>query len=370
MRLLDRYLLRELMVPLPYCLAGFLTFFISSDLISELDDFREDGLGIADVAQYYFVKLPEYLVLLLPIVLLLALLYAMTTHSRHQEYTAMRAAGISLWRFCMPYMGLGLGLSVLIFVLNESVVPRTKDLAEAIRFRKLESGGGEAGRWLSSLELRNEREGRTWLIQRFNPDGGIMEGAHVEWTRTDGSQAVISADRAKYVDGCWEFEGVKLVDDDPESKQPVRAMDYLREEALTETPATIRSDYQVGRMESYRQARKVTLTLSEIRNYRYLHPELTARERALLDTQMHARLAQPWTCFIVVLISMPFGIVSGRRNAFVGVASSIFICVGYFFFQQLTLGLGTGQHVPPILAGWLPNGFFGALGVALSFRNR
>ncbi|MGA1237594.1 MAG: LptF/LptG family permease, partial [Limisphaerales bacterium] len=65
MRLLDRYLLRELMVPLPYCLGGFLTFFISSDLISELDDFREDGLGIMDVAEYYLVKLPEYLVLLL-----------------------------------------------------------------------------------------------------------------------------------------------------------------------------------------------------------------------------------------------------------------------------------------------------------------
>jgi lipopolysaccharide export LptBFGC system permease protein LptF len=97
---------------------------------------------------------------------------------------------------------------------------------------------------------------------------------------------------------------------------------------------------------------------------------LTDREQALLDTQLHARLAQPWTCFVVVLIGVPFGVMSGRRNALVGVASSIFICVGYFFFQQLTMGLGTGQHLAPVLAGWLPNGVFGLLGVWLAARAR
>ena len=370
MRLLDRYLLRELMIPLPYCLGGFLIFFISSDLISELDDFREDRMRIPDVAEYYLTRLPEYMVLLLPIVLLLALLYAMTTHSRHQEYTAMRAAGISLWRFCVPYFGVGLMLSALVFGLSESIVPRTKEHAEWIRHRRLSDSGDVQGRWQKRMELRNERESRTWLIQAFNLDTGVMIGPHVEWTRPDGSRAVIAAERAEYVDGCWVFSEGRLFDDDPESMTPIRRFETLREEALVESPEAIRSEYHVSRMESYRQARKVSLTLAEIRNYKYLHPELTDREQALLDTQMHARLAQPWTCLVVVLIAVPFGVVSGRRNAFVGVASSIFICVGYFFFQQLTMGLGTGQHLAPALAGWLPNGVFGLLGVGLAVRAR
>lgn len=370
MRLLDRYLLRELMVPLPYCLGGFLVFFISSDLISELDDFREDRMRVMDVVEYYVTRLPEYLVLLLPIVLLLALLYAMTTHSRHQEYTAMRAAGISLWRFCAPYFAVGLLLSALVFGLSERVVPWTKEHAESIRHRHLLDRDEVQGRWQKRLELRNEREGRTWLIQAFNLDTGMMLGPHVEWTRSDGSRAVIAAERAEFVDGCWVFSEGRLIDDDPESKTPVRRFETLREETLTETPEAIRSEYQVSRMESVRQARKVSLTLAEIRNYKYLHPELTERERALLDTQMHARLAHPWTCLVVVMIAVPFGVISGRRNAFVGVASSIFICVGYFFFQTLTMGLGTGQHLEPVFAGWLPNGVFGALGALLAARAR
>ena len=36
MRLLDRYLLRELLVPLGYCLGGFLVFWITFDVFSEL----------------------------------------------------------------------------------------------------------------------------------------------------------------------------------------------------------------------------------------------------------------------------------------------------------------------------------------------
>jgi lipopolysaccharide export system permease protein len=370
MRLLDRYLLRELMIPLPYCLGGFLIFFISSDLISELDDFREDRMGILDVAEYYLTRLPEYLVLLFPIVLLLALLYAMTTHSRHQEFTAMRAAGVGLWRFCAPYFGVGLAMSVLVFGLSESVVPRTKEHAEWIRHRRLSDRQDGQGRWQKRVELRNEREGRTWLIEAFNLDTGLMIGPHVEWTRPDGSRAVIAAEQAEYVDGCWVFTDGRVFDDDPESTTPIRPFDTLGEEALKESPEAIRSEYQVSRMESYRQARKVSLTLAEIRNYKYLHPVLTDREHALLNTQMHARLAQPWTCLVVVLIAVPFGVMSGRRNAFVGVATSIFICVGYFFFQQLTMGLGTGQHLPPELAGWLPNGVFGLLGIGLALRAR
>ena len=49
MRLLDRYLLRELLVPLGYCLGGFLIFWISFDLLTELSGFQEQNLTAADV---------------------------------------------------------------------------------------------------------------------------------------------------------------------------------------------------------------------------------------------------------------------------------------------------------------------------------
>lgn len=370
MRLLDRYLLRELMIPLPYCLVGFLIFWISADALTELEDFRDQQLLFLDVAEYYGTRLPEYLVLLFPLVLLLALLYAMTNHARYQEFTAMRAAGISLWRFCLPYFMVGLALSMVVLGLNEGVVPHTKEHAERVRNRRVVSEEPGEARWRRDLRCHNEREGRIWQIRAFNLDTGEMRDVLVEWQRAGGGSALLRAEQGNYVDGAWEFRNGQLWHSDPEATVPIEAFAELRVEELRDSPSVLRSEHRVNQMRSFRQARKVSLTMAEIRNYRYLHPVLSERERALLDTQFHARLAQPWTCLVVVLIAVPFGVASGRRNAFAGVASSIFICVAYFILQQLALGLGTGRHLPALVAAWSPNGLFGLVGFWLTVRMR
>src|SRR5919109_5129742 len=97
MRLLDRYLLRELLVPFAYCLTAFWIFWTVFDIFGELEDFQDAKLGIGELAIYYAIKTPELLVVVLPMALLLSLLYALTTPARYQELTAIRAAGVGLW---------------------------------------------------------------------------------------------------------------------------------------------------------------------------------------------------------------------------------------------------------------------------------
>src|SRR6185436_14340432 len=104
MRLLDRYLLRELLVPFAYCLAGFLIFFIAFDVLDELANFQKFKLWTGDVFLFYLVKIPEFIVTVAPIAFLLALLYTLTNLARHHEITAIRAAGISLLRISAPYL--------------------------------------------------------------------------------------------------------------------------------------------------------------------------------------------------------------------------------------------------------------------------
>src|ERR1039457_6884026 len=135
MRLLDRYLFRELLTPMAYCLGGFLIFWISYDLFTSLDDLQKQKLHLLDVLGYSVAKTPEFLVTILPVALLLALLYTLTTHARHNEITAMRAAGVSLWRICTPYLAVGLASSAMLFALNESLVPRSTAWADRILHR-------------------------------------------------------------------------------------------------------------------------------------------------------------------------------------------------------------------------------------------
>src|SRR6185503_5055041 len=113
-----------------------------------------------DILEYYLARSPEFLVFVLPMALLLALLYTLTNHSRHHEIAAMRAAGVSLWRLCVPYLGVGLASSLCLFALNEFCVPKASDRAERIfnsRVQKIKKGN------LPTSGLANLRERRTWL---------------------------------------------------------------------------------------------------------------------------------------------------------------------------------------------------------------
>src|SRR6266498_3331099 len=58
MRLLDRYLLRELLIPLGYCVGGLLIFWVSFDLFTKLEDFHQDKLSALEIARYYLLVIP------------------------------------------------------------------------------------------------------------------------------------------------------------------------------------------------------------------------------------------------------------------------------------------------------------------------
>jgi lipopolysaccharide export LptBFGC system permease protein LptF len=111
------------------------------------------------------------------------------------------------------------------------------------------------------------------------------------------------------------------------------------------------------------------LSIRELLDYKRLHAGDSSRS-ALVDTKLHGRVAAPWTCLVVVLIALPFGAMSARRNVYVGVASSLSICFSYFVLLQVCLALGVRGTVPPWLAAWAPNGLFALAGVGLTWRVR
>lgn len=371
MRLLDRYLFRELCIPLCYCLAGFLIFWISFDLFSELEDFQKTGLPAGQVARYYLAKTPELMVTVLPVALLLAMLYALTNHGRHNEIVAMRAAGLSLPRISAPYLAAGLLLSLALFALNERLAPEGSARAEAIKRGADAQEGKEE--WRQFVNFRNARENRTWNIAALNTRTFEMRQPHVELREADGGRRQLLAKSGIYTNGQWVFFDVELfhyaaeVDFEKSGQRPLRTNELVLPE-LTEKPEDILLQIKFQQMNAIEASKRTQLSLGEIQYLRG-HLELNARDRALLETQFHARIAQPWTCLVVALVALPFGAgAHSRRNVFAGVAASIFICFAYFVFLRLGLALGTGGMVAPWLAAWLPNALFAAAGGVLIWR--
>lgn len=370
MRLLDRYLLRELLVPLAYCLCGFLIFYIAFDLIFQIHQYLEKQMTFLDIVEYYVLTLPELLAeQVMPVSLLLALLYALTNHSRHNELTAMRAAGVSLWRLALPYFGVGAAFGVIVFFISEYWLPPSAERAKYVLERRQNTRLNRD--WYPGLDFYNAIDRCHWLSGPFNLKTSEMRQPKVTWDSTNGSSRMIDADRAIFANGQWTFFNARVWDRGSNDIGFLNGISnsILRVD-LPETPAWLKSEIKVNNLSPADAAKGFHFSIREILNYLRLHPRMNTSKRAMLETQLQGRIAAPFTCLAVVLIALPFGARSGRHNVFVGVASSIFICFGYFILQRISFGLGTGGYLPPVLAAWLPNVACIAAGLALLAVNR
>jgi lipopolysaccharide export system permease protein len=371
MRLLDRYLLRELLVPLSYCLSGFLLLWFVQDLITELNGFQSRDLRPGDILEYYLVMTPEFLVLILPMALLLSSLYALTNHARHHEITAIRAAGVSLWRLCLPYFAVGCLASLASLAINELFVPQSAEAANQIRNRRKPQPAETVGRnKVVNLCFTNSRDDRIWRIGIYDFRTGEMFEPVVSFGLADGSRRLLKADRAVRTRGVWAFSNAREYKEG-ELDVPLVKINLLVQPLFTETPEEIRSEIKISAALStlsLKGTRKSDLPVAALLHYLRLHPQ--PPQAAAVYTKLHGRLATPWTCLVVVLIAAPFGAASGRRNVFVGVATSLLIFFLYFFVQQACLALGPGGTLPPWLAGWFPNLAFGFAGFWMTAKAR
>jgi lipopolysaccharide export system permease protein len=342
-------------------------------LFGELEKLQERKLHFLDVIEYSVAITPEFLVMVLPITLLLALLYTLTDLSRSNQLTAMRAAGISLWRICAPYFAAGCVLSVALFVLNECLVPCSSDWKNRILTRYVQKPGDiESKNEFRNFGFTNARGHRAWFISEYRMATAEMIKPKVSWHDSDGAIQLLSADHAAYTNGVWTFynaaEYSQANTDAP--LVPSLLTNVLAMPEFDETPKQIRSEIKISSYQSLKKNRSSDIPLTDIFAYLRLHPNLPAADSGWLFTKFYGRIAAPWTCFIVVLIAIPFGAAAGRRNLFVGVAGSIFICFGFFVIQQVSLALGSSGYLPAWLAAWLPNLIFAALGLGLMLRVR
>ncbi len=373
MRLLDRYVFRELLTPLAYILGGLVLLGNCFSLFGELEKLQERKLHLLDVLEYSVAITPEFLVMVLPITLLLALLYTLTNLSRSNELTAMRAAGIGLMRICAPYFLVGIALSLALFVMNELVVPFSADWKNHILTRYVQKPGDvESKNEFRNFGFTNARGHRTWFIGEYHVATAEMLRPQVSWYAADGSTQLLRADRAVRTNGVWTFYNASEFSQANATAPLVPSLvtNELAMPEFDETPRQIRSEIKISSYQSLRKNRSSDIPLTDIFAYLNLHPNLPPADSGWLFTKFYGRIAAPWTCLVVVLIAIPFGAVPGRRNLFFGVAGSIFICFGYFVIQQVGLALGSGGYLPAWLAAWLPNFIFGALGLVLMLRLR
>ena len=217
---------------------------------------------------------------------------------------------------------------------------------------------------MSNNGFKADSDGRFWTFKTYNLLTHVMTEPHVLWKSDNDTQFIITASHAEYINNVWTFFDAT----ETAGSERLAQTNALAMPEFSETPDEINRQLN---FDSRLARRDPDVPISAILEYLNFHRRsLGNRDRDWLSTQLHSRFAMPWTCVVVVLIAIPFGAASGRRNLFAGVAGSIVICFVYFVLMKLGLAFGNNGWVPGWLAAWLPNLAFGLAGFWLMLRVR
>ncbi len=357
MKLVDKYILKNVLTPLTYCLLAFLMLFVIFDLFSNLSDFIEAGTPLPQVLRFYIYLLPSILIFIVPISLLLAVLYGLSSLTRSNELTAMRASGISLYRLMIPIIGIGLCATLIVGAVNETLAPWSAYWTD--QFVRAETYDGEVSFFVTqNLPYKNPRERRDWIIGEFDRETYDMLRIEVyqEHEGGAGSQRLI-ARKGQWDGSQWWFFDVTTQELDPRG-YPMgapRTVSMMMMDQLNEQP---RDFINVTKDPEFLSSREL---IAFLRAHQHISEEALARHAV----DLHYRLAMPWTCLIVTLLGLPMGAHTGRKGALRGIIMALVLFFSFYVFINLGMALGKKQMIDPWLSVWTPNLIFLVIGVVM-----
>ena len=359
MRILTRYVLREFLIPLFYCLTGFVSIYVLFDLFGSFSRLAEADLAISDIALYFCGYFSPYVQYLVPAALLLATLYTMWSFCRHSEIVAMRASGVSFLAIVKPLLAVAIFCAAGGAWVNESFVPAKAQWASQLKTNKFDAASLAR---TDNIVLRNAVGGRTWNADALQDGrGSRLANVRVTVDRPNGGARLmnVTAPKAEFLDGEWWLTDAK-----------VQHFDVRGQETATPTPELDALPFRCfpefdERPEDFLMQNRPWKFTSVRERFRYLenHPDLSAEVRRGCVYDAWALLLSPLACLVITLFAIPAGIASGRQSVFRGILGAL----GMFFaFYGVTLGLmvvANGGWVPPVVAAALPHILFLALGI-------
>jgi lipopolysaccharide export system permease protein len=311
------------------------------------------------VTSIAFLRLPYYMLQILPFAVLLGGIVAFWRLTRSSELIVARAAGVSAWQFltapmlCAMLFGAAatLGVSPL-----SSVMYARAEALDNVYIRltggPLAITGGQL--WLRQADRAYDQQGVAILHARqVNLQGKILTTDEVSVFRLDDQSRLmlrIEADHATLRHGAWEMEGARTI----------------RPDHLPETVGTysLPTDLTVHRLQESLQSPD-TLSVWALPGFIRLMESAgfsSVRHRLHFQTL----LALPLLCGTMALVAAGFSMRPTRRG---GVAQmlgfGVFAGFALFTISKVAEEFGQSGALPAVMAAWAPAAAGLMLAVAL-----
>lgn len=355
MKLLDRYLIRELWVPLFIGTVILALLFVANDMIAIYKNFNVDSIPFVAIVQLLVLKLPFWLNVTLPIGTTLGVSLAISRLARESEITALRASGVSLFRIFRPLLVAGIFMTFLNFFIIERLVPPTSK-----QYRKLVN---EVGLLAAIPEFRSNV---SLSIGRYAASfGSVQRGKNGIVKLNDillmerpfpGEDRIYKSASGTYQGGVWNvkspvvyrIKGLSLLaaetTDSLRIYEPIRITDLFAPPSPDEETVASLSDA----IDKNRKAKQAT----------------TKYEIAL-----HQKFSVPSACLIFAFVAAVISFRFSKSGPFIGVMLSM--CMVWLYFNLYIISgeiFGKFGLLSPSLAAWLPNILFALCGLVFVRR--
>lgn len=349
MRILDRYILKSILLIFISCIFVFLFLYIIIDVLSNLDDILKHQTTLILLARYYLSYLPVMFVQVSPFACLLSTVYTFGRLNHNNEIIAMRSSGLSIFRIARDALIFGLFISLAVFWVSDRFVPSS--LVENQKL-KIQMDEGLTRNKLKKIEtitnlsmygLRN----RLFFINKFSPATKTMEGITIlEHDQNQNLVKKIIATKGVYQDGLWRFfQSITYSFD--QNGQVIDEPLYLEEEIMDipETPEVMAALRQKPEQMTIRQMQDYIWRLSKsgatgvIRN---------------LKVDLYQRFCSPFTSIIIILLGIPFSLMMRKRaTGMSAIGVSIIVGFLYYVLDAVCLAIGKSGLLTPALSASL-----------------
>ncbi|MFQ5494794.1 MAG: LptF/LptG family permease [Phycisphaerae bacterium] len=363
---LDRYILRSLLVNYGIALAAMLSLYVVLDMFVNMDEFTESspplGVLIGNVASYYGANLFLYFSQLSSVITLFACLATLARMRKAHELTAVLASGVSLYRVAAPVIAFGLTTTGLLVIDTEWLIPA---VAPKLSRDHDDVDGTKA---YAVLFLR-DRDRSLLSAAQFHPKRKDLRRMLVlQRDKAGNVSAMLEADRATWQPpdalrpaGRWRLERGRLM-----SRARGAATGLgPRENKLVSYPAYYESDLDPAAIQ-LRQSEGWIRFLS-LRQLAELEAGGGVQQAAIVQTK-HARRTAPIVAMVLLLLGLPFFLNRSPGNILSDAGKCTMVCGLCYVttFAAQSLRPDTASALP----AWMPIFLFGTLAVVLIDRIR
>jgi lipopolysaccharide export system permease protein len=356
--LIDRYLVRQFAVFAGLGLAVAAALSLVVELLETLDRFLRYKPPARYVLEYFAYLLPVRLHQALPLVMLVATVFLFLTLVRWHELTALKAAGVSLYRTSLPVLVLGLVAALGAGLFQEFVLPALNERGEEVDRVKIRGQAPRHLRIRTRLWLRSG-DTRFYRVELLSPATQDLHGVTVlDIDRGFRLVSRVDARRARWSPQGWQLTDGAFRDIGPDGRVTTRPFERATV-ALEESIADFTDIQKLPGEMSYRELRDYVARL-----------EAAGLEARKYLVDMYAKLSEPLRSLVMVLVAIPFALASPRGGRLYGVSLAIGIVAGYLVVDYSARAFGRADLLPPLLAAWTANIVFLGLGASLLLRAR